>query len=68
MIDLWSQENRSLRGKINPCFYSDAGEARTIPAIFEAAVKGVTEGLNCVACKHAHIATSQCPQSKENVR
>jgi hypothetical protein len=58
-LDLWAQENRLLRGTITPSFYSDAGELREIPRRFEEAAKGVTAALNCVACKHVHVAVAQ---------
>jgi hypothetical protein len=58
-LDLWAQENRSLRGTITPSFYSEAGELRDIPRCFEEAVKNVAGALNCLACKHVHIAVAR---------
>jgi hypothetical protein len=58
-FDLWAQECRSLRGTITPSFYSEAGELRDIPLPFEVAVKNVTAALNCLACKHVHVAVAR---------
>jgi len=58
-LDLWAQENRSLRGTITPSFYSEAGELREIPQHFEAAVRSATSALNCLACKHVHVAVAR---------
>ena len=58
-MDLWSQENRALRRAVTPAFYSEAGELRDLPRGFEEAVKNVTAALNCVACKHVHVATAR---------
>ncbi len=57
--DLWAQKCCSLRGTITPSFYSEAGELRDIPVSFEAAVKNVTAALNCLACKHVHVAVAR---------
>lgn len=61
-LELWAQENRTLRGTIMPSFYSEAGELREIPRIFEDAVKSATSALNCLACKHVHIAVARNTQ------
>jgi hypothetical protein len=61
-LDLWAQENRSLRGTIAPSFYSEAGELREIPRNFEDAVKSATAALNCLACKHVHVAVARSTQ------
>jgi hypothetical protein len=58
-FDLWAQENRSLRGTITPSFYSEAGELRGIPRRFEEGVKNVAGALNCLACKHVHVAVAR---------
>jgi hypothetical protein len=58
-FDLWAQENRLLRGTITPSFYSEAGELRDIPHAFEVSVKNVTAALNCLACKHVHVAVAR---------
>lgn len=55
-LDLLAKENRSLRGKIAPTFFSESGEPREIPSSFDEAVKIVTAALNTVVCKRAHIA------------
>lgn len=55
-LDLFATENRSLRGKISPTFFSESGEIREIPSSFDEAVKIVTAALNTVVCKRAHIA------------
>lgn len=61
-LDLWAPENRALRGTITPSFYSEAGELREIPKSFEDAVKSVTNALNCLACKHVHVAVTRSVQ------
>ncbi|WP_114210107.1 hypothetical protein [Acidisarcina polymorpha] len=62
-FDLWAPESRSIRGTITPSFYSEAGELRDIPHSFEAAVKNVTAALNCLACKHVHVAVARSTPS-----
>jgi hypothetical protein len=61
-LDLWAPENRALRGTITPSFYSEAGELREIPRSFEDAVKSATNALNCLACKHVHVAVARSMQ------
>jgi len=61
-LDLWAPENRALRGTLTPSFHSEAGELREIPKSFEDAVKRVTNALNCLACKHVHVAVAGSPQ------
>lgn len=61
-LDLWAQEHRANRGMILPSFYSEAGEIRVIPKSFEDAVKSVTNALNCLACKHVHVAVARSTQ------
>ena len=58
-LDLWSKENHGLRGAIVPNFYSGSGEQRQIPIQFEDSVKSATVALNCLACKHVHIAVAR---------
>jgi hypothetical protein len=58
-LDLWAQENQVLRGTLVPAFYSEAGELREIPAKFEESVKSATTALNCLACKHVHVAVAR---------
>lgn len=55
-LDLQDKENRSLRGKVAPTFFSESGELRDIPSSFDEAIKIVTTALNTVVCKRAHIA------------
>jgi hypothetical protein len=55
-LDLQDKENRSLRGKVAPTFFSESGELREIPSSFDEAIKIVTTALNTVVCKRAHIA------------
>lgn len=61
-LDLWAPENRTLRGTIMPSFYSDAGELREIPRSFEDAVRRATNALNCLACRHVHVAVARTMQ------
>jgi hypothetical protein len=58
-LDLWAQENQALRGTLIPAFYSEAGELRELPAKFEEPVKSATAALNCLACKHVHVAVAR---------
>ncbi len=58
-LDLWSAENHRLRGTLIPAFYSDAGELRELPAKFEDTIKRATAALNCLACKHVHVAVAR---------
>jgi len=55
-LDLWSAENHRLRGTIIPAFNSEAGELRELPAKFDKPIKSATAALNCLACKHVHVA------------
>jgi hypothetical protein len=54
-IDLWKEEHRALRGKLNPIFYNRAGEALHLPQRFEEAIRNVTSAVCCVGCKHSHV-------------
>jgi hypothetical protein len=46
---------RELGGRaVTPEFWSRAGEALGIPAVFAAAVESATKGANCVGCSHSH--------------
>jgi hypothetical protein len=58
-LDLWAPENRTLRGTVTPSFYTEAGEPRNLPRSFEDVVKVVTGALNCLACKHVHVAVAR---------
>jgi hypothetical protein len=54
-VDLWKEENRGLRGKVAPIFYSRAGEVLPIPPPFEDAIRKTTAAACCVGCKHTHV-------------
>ena len=54
-VDLWKEDNRRLRGKLAPVFYSRAGEALPFPPPFEEAIRKVTVAACCVGCKHTHV-------------
>ena len=54
-VDLWKEENRGLRGKLAPVFYSRAGEVLPIPPPFEDAIRKTTAAACCVGCKHTHV-------------
>ena len=54
-VDLWKEENRGLRGKLAPVFYSRAGEALPFPPLFEEAIRKTTAAVCCVGCKHTHV-------------
>jgi hypothetical protein len=54
-VDLWKEENRGLRGKLAPVFYSRAGEMLPLPPLFEEAIKKTTAAACCVGCKHTHV-------------
>ena len=54
-MDLWKEENRRLRGKLAPVFYSRAGEVLPLPPLFEEAIKKTTAAACCVGCKHTHV-------------
>ena len=54
-VDLWKEENRGLRGKLAPVFYSRAGEVLPLPPLFEEAIRITTAAACCVGCKHTHV-------------
>jgi hypothetical protein len=54
-VDLWKEENRELRGKLAPVFYSRAGEVLPLPPPFEEAVRKTAAAVCCVGCKHTHV-------------
>ncbi|MGA8741145.1 MAG: hypothetical protein WB561_08170 [Terracidiphilus sp.] len=54
-VDLWKEENRELRGKLAPTFYSRAGEVLSFPPPFEVAIRKITAAVCCVGCKHTHV-------------
>jgi hypothetical protein len=55
-IELWSPENKRLRGSIAPVFYTSAGEVRRPPERFDDAIRNISGALACLGCKHTHIA------------
>jgi hypothetical protein len=55
-IDLWTPENKRLRGSIAPVFYTQAGEMRRHPERFDDAIRKITGALACLGCKHTHVA------------
>jgi hypothetical protein len=57
-IDLWSPENKRLRGSIAPVFYTPAGEIRQHPERFDGAIRKITGSVACFGCKHTHIAVA----------
>ena len=54
-MDLWKEENRVLRGKLAPVFYSRAGEVLPLPPPFEEAIRKTTAAVCCLGCKHTHV-------------
>ena len=54
-VDLWKEENRGLRGKLAPVFYSRAGEVLPLPPLFEEAIRKTTAAACCVGCKRTHV-------------
>src|SRR2546426_2412091 len=52
-LDL-ATEHKDRRGSVMPTFYSRAGEGIALPAQFEAVLKAVASGANCIACVHSH--------------
>ncbi|MGA8086139.1 MAG: hypothetical protein WCA10_02460 [Terracidiphilus sp.] len=54
-VDLWKEENRGLRGKLAPVFYSRAGEVLPLPLPFEEAIRKTTAAVCCLGCKHTHV-------------
>ena len=55
-VDILKEENRGLRGKLAPVFYSRAGEVLPLPPPFEEAIRRTTAAVCCVGCKHTHVA------------
>jgi hypothetical protein len=55
-LDLWNEEERAIRGRVIPIFYTRAGEVRRIPTVFDQAVQTITGAVSCVGCKHIHFA------------
>src|SRR2546422_10430495 len=60
-----TKEHKDLRGSVIPTFYSRAGEAITVPVQFEAVLKAVVSGANCIACLHSHYLRPALEQQEE---
>ncbi len=60
-IELWNEENKSLRGTVAPVFYTAAGEALHLPDRFDEAIRKITGAVACLGCKHTHIAVAPAP-------
>ena len=63
-LDL-AKEDRKQRGSVIPTFYSRAGEAIAVPVEFEAVLKAVVRGANCIACSHSHCLRPPLEEGKE---
>ena len=55
-VEIWSPENKSLRGAVAPLFYTAAGEVLDLPERFVEATRKITGAVACPGCKHTHIA------------
>jgi hypothetical protein len=55
-VDLWTPENKRLRGSIAPVFYTQAGEIRQHSERFDDGIRKITGALACLGCKHTHVA------------
>jgi hypothetical protein len=53
-LDLLRARSDLAGRSVMPEFWSRAGEARGIPAVFAAAVEAATKGVSCVGCSHSH--------------
>ncbi len=54
-LDLWADQNKSLRGRVAPTFYNRAGEPINLPRRFEEAIRKLTEAVCCIGCRHTHV-------------
>jgi hypothetical protein len=54
-LDLWADQNKSLRGQIAPIFYIRAGEPINLPRHFEEAIRKLTAAVCCIGCRHTHV-------------
>ena len=54
-LDLWADQNKSLRGRIAPTFYNRAGEPINLPRHFEEAIRKLTAAVCCIGCRHTHV-------------
>ncbi len=50
--------DKSRPGSVLPTFYTPAGEPLGIPKRFRAAVRAVTQAVNCTGCSHCHYLRS----------
>jgi hypothetical protein len=57
-VELWSAENKSLRGTVAPLFYTAAGEVLDLPERFDKAIRNITGAVACPGCKHTHVAVA----------
>jgi hypothetical protein len=57
-VELWSAENKPLRGTVVPLFCTAAGEVLNLPNRFEKAIRKITGAVACLGCKHTHIAVA----------
>src|SRR5260370_2497651 len=64
-VELWKEEQRNLRGSISPVFYTPAGEIKTLPEVFEDAVRRITGALSCLGAKYTHVAVPPAPLSAQ---
>ena len=60
-----AKEHKDRRGSVIPAFYSRAGEAISVPVQFEAVLKAVASGANCIACVHSHYLRPPQEEEKE---
>jgi len=63
-LDL-ATEHKDRRGSVIPTFHSRAGEVIAVPAQFEAVLKAVVRGANCIACSHSHYLRAPLEEGKE---
>jgi hypothetical protein len=54
-FDLWTEEQKTIRGQLAPTFYSRSGEVIHLPERFETAIRKMTGAVCCVGCRHTHI-------------
>ena len=57
-VVLWNSENKALRGRVAPIFYTMAGEELNLPKQFAEVIRKITGAVACVGCKHTHIAVA----------
>lgn len=54
-VDLWKDEQRSLRGNVAPIFYGRSGEPMDLPQRFAGAICQMTTSVCCIGCRHTHV-------------